>query len=109
MTLKLYFAPGACSFVPHTLLEATGTVFETQMVKLHKLENYEPAYRAINPRSQVPVLLHDGAAITQIVAIVGYLDELYPHMGFLPRAPLLGVPSRYNFFSALTSSELSFW
>jgi glutathione S-transferase len=24
MTLKLYFAPGACSFVPHTLLEASG-------------------------------------------------------------------------------------
>ena len=25
MTMKLYFAPGACSFVPHSLLEATGS------------------------------------------------------------------------------------
>src|SRR5206468_1192789 len=38
MTLKLYFAPGACSFVPHALLETTGTAFDAQMVKLHKGE-----------------------------------------------------------------------
>ena len=40
MTLKLYFAPGACSFVPHTLLETAGEPFEPVMVKLHKGENY---------------------------------------------------------------------
>ena len=28
MTLKLYYAPGACSFAPHTLLEASGAAFE---------------------------------------------------------------------------------
>ena len=28
MALKLYFAPGACSFVPHTLLETAGEAFE---------------------------------------------------------------------------------
>ncbi len=84
MPLTLYFAPGACSFVPHTLLEASGAAFEPQMVKIHKRENYEQAYRAINPRSQVPVLVHDGETITQIVAIVGYLDSLFPQMGFVP-------------------------
>jgi len=39
MTLELYFAPGACSFVPHVALEAvkaaTGQAFEPKMVKLH--------------------------------------------------------------------------
>ena len=38
MSLKLYFAPGACSFVPHTLLETAGVPFEPVMVKLHKNE-----------------------------------------------------------------------
>ncbi len=88
MTLKLYFAPGACSFVPHTLLEAAGEPFEASMVKLHKGENYQPEYKAINPRAQVPVLVDGGETITQIVAIVGYLDDRFPQLGFLPREPL---------------------
>jgi glutathione S-transferase len=89
MTLKLYFAPGACSFVPHTLLETAGEPFEPVMVKLHKQENYSPEYKAINPRSQVPVLVDGGEVITQIVAIVGYLDDRFPAgRAFLPHEPL---------------------
>jgi glutathione S-transferase len=38
MSLKLYFAPGACSFVPHVLLQLSGAPFEPTMVKLHKGE-----------------------------------------------------------------------
>jgi glutathione S-transferase len=88
MTLKLYFAPGACSFVPHTLLEAAGEPFEPVMVKLHKGENYSPEYKAVNPRSQVPVLVDGGETITQILAIAAYLNDRFPQAGFLPREPL---------------------
>jgi len=88
MTLKLYFAPGACSFVPHTLLEASGEPFEPVMVKLHKGEQNSPEYRALNPRGQVPVLVDGDAVITQIVAIVGYLDAKFPQLGLLPQEPL---------------------
>lgn len=83
--LKLYFAPGACSFVPHTLLEASGAPFEPVMVKLHKGENYEDAYKAVNPRSQVPALVTEqGEVVTQIVAIVAYLHERFPALQILP-------------------------
>ena len=88
MTLKLYYAPGACSFVPHTLLQASGEPFEPIMVKLHKGEQQSPEYRAINPRAQVPVLVDDGHVITQILAIVTYLNDRFPQMGFLPQEPL---------------------
>jgi glutathione S-transferase len=88
MTLKLYFAPGACSFVPHTLLETTGAPFEPVLVKLHKQENLGPGFKAINPRGQVPVLVDGEAVITQILAIVTYLDAKFPQCGFLPREPL---------------------
>jgi glutathione S-transferase len=88
MTLKLYFAPGACSFVPHSLLETAGEAFEPVMVKLHKGENYTPEYKSINPHSQVPVLVDGGEVITQIVAIVSYLNERFPACNFLPREPL---------------------
>ncbi|GAC1526097.1 MAG: glutathione transferase GstA [Ramlibacter sp.] len=88
MTLKLYYAPGACSFVPHALLETIGEPFEPVMVKLHKGEQNEPAYRSINPRGQVPVLVDGNATITQVVAIVDYLDRRHPQFGFLPSQPL---------------------
>jgi glutathione S-transferase len=85
MSMKLYFAPGACSFVPHALLETAGASFEPVLVKLHKGEQNEPAFRAVNPRGQVPVLVADGEVITQILAIVQYLDAKFPEQQFLPR------------------------
>lgn len=88
MSLKLYFAPGACSFVPHVLLEMSGAEFESCMVKLHKGEQNSADYKAINPRGQVPVLVNSGQAVTQIVAIVLHLDQLFPQAGFLPTEAL---------------------
>ncbi|MCW5654977.1 glutathione S-transferase family protein [Hydrogenophaga sp.] len=84
MSLKLYFAPGACSFVPHSMLELAGAEFEPQMVKLHKGEQRSPEYLAVNPRGQVPVLVDDGQVITQIVAILLHLDARLPQAGILP-------------------------
>jgi glutathione S-transferase len=88
MTMKLYFAPGACSFVPHSLLESAGADYEPTLVKLHKGEQNEPAFKAVNPRGQVPVLVDGENTITQIVAIVTYLDAKFPDQQFLPRDPL---------------------
>jgi glutathione S-transferase len=85
MAMKLYFAPGACSFVPHTLLETAGADYEPVLVKLHKGEQNEAPFRAVNPRGQVPVLVDDGQTITQILAIVSHLDAKFPEQGFLPR------------------------
>lgn len=88
MNLKLYYAPGACSFVPHALLELAGTPFEPVLVKLHKGEQRSPEYLALNPRGQVPVLVDGDAVITQIVAIVLHLDQRLPEAGLLPPAGL---------------------
>lgn len=84
MTLKLFFAPGACSFVPHAMLELAGAVFEPVSVKLHKGEQRSPEYLALNPRGQVPVLVDDGEVITQIVTILLHLDARLPEAGILP-------------------------
>ena len=86
--LELYFAPGACSFVPHVALEvvkaATGENFEPKLVKLHKQENKTPEYLAMNPNGQVPVLMAEGRPLNQIVAIVDYLDRRFPSARLLP-------------------------
>ncbi len=86
--MTFYFAPGACSFVPHCLLEASGTAFEPVMVKLHKGEQHSPEFLALNPRGQVPVLVQNNIALTQIVAMCNYLHDLFPQQHFLPSEPL---------------------
>lgn len=88
MSLKLFFAPGACSFVPHAMLELSGAEFEPVMVKLHKGEQHSAEYLAVNPRGQVPVLVDDGEVVTQIVAILLHLDAKFPQAGILPAAGL---------------------
>jgi len=88
MTLKLYYGPGACSFVPHAMLEAAGATFEPVAVKLHKNEQKSPEYLAINPRGQVPVLVDGDEVITQIMAIIAYIDAKFPESQFIPREPL---------------------
>ncbi len=91
MNIELYFAPGACSFVPHVALEAikaaTGQAFEPKLVKLHKGEHRTPEYLAMNPNGQVPVLVADGKPLTQIVAICEFLDRSFPKAGLLPTEP----------------------
>ena len=91
MNLELYFAPGACSFVPHVSLEAvkaaTGQAFEPRLVKLHKGEQKTPEYLAMNPNGQVPVLVVDGKPLNQIVAILEFLDHSFPKAGLLPAEP----------------------
>ena len=91
MNLELYFAPGACSFVPHASLEAikaaTGQAFEPKLVKLHKGEQRTPEFLAMNPNGQVPILVVDGKPLTQIVAICEFLDRSFPKAGLLPTEP----------------------
>ncbi len=88
MTVELYFAPGACSFVPHVGLEAvkaaTGRDFTPKLVKLHKGEHLTPEYRAMNPDAQVPVVVVDGKPLTQIVAICDWIDRANPEAKLLP-------------------------
>lgn len=91
MSIALFYAPGACSFVPHVALEAiaaaTGETFEFKPIKLHKQEQTSPDYLALNPNGQVPVLTVDGRPLTQIVAICSYLDSRFPQLGLLPQDP----------------------
>lgn len=106
MSLKLYFAPGACSFVPHTLLETAGAPFEPVMVKLHKGEQNEPAYRAVNPRGQVPVLVDGDQVFWDSTACLVYLARKYGGEQWLPTdaAGMAGVQQ----WLALSNNELHY-
>ena len=58
-------------------------------VDLASRAQFSDAYKAINPRSQVPTLvLADGTAIAEVLAIWRYLEEVSPDPPLLGRAPL---------------------
>jgi maleylpyruvate isomerase len=67
-------------------LHLKGLAYDTLPVHLlrHGGEQFAPAFSALNPQSQVPVLLVDGAALTQSLALLEYLEERFPAPPLLP-------------------------
>jgi glutathione S-transferase len=45
-------------------------------IDLFKREQFSPAYLKVNPRAQVPTLVHDGQVIRESSVICDYLDDL---------------------------------
>jgi len=84
MTMKLYFAPGACSLASHIALEESGLPYETERLNLQQGDQRKPEYLKLNPKGRVPTLVVDGKVLTENVAILtliggGYCsDRLWP-------------------------------
>ena len=91
MALTLYHAVPSRSFGVRALLAELGAEYELRTLNLKKGEEYSAAFLAINPLGKVPTLVHDGAVITEQVAIYIYLADLFPAAGL---APPLGDPLR---------------
>lgn len=77
--LTLYHAePVANSLKSLIPLHEKGLEFESRYVDLHKFEQHEPWFTAINPEGQVPVLDHDGFIVTHTTVINEYLEDAFP-------------------------------
>jgi maleylpyruvate isomerase len=51
-------------------------------------EQWGAKYRDVNPQSRVPTLVHDGQRLTQSLAIIEYLDEVFPGTRLIPKDPV---------------------
>ncbi|MCX8279736.1 maleylacetoacetate isomerase [Phyllobacterium sp. 0TCS1.6C] len=60
---------------------------ETVAVDLTRHEHREAPNLQRNKQGLVPTLAMDGRFLTQSLAIIEYLDEVYPAAGFLPHVP----------------------
>jgi len=54
---------------------------------LFKGEQADPAYIKLNPKAQVPTLVHDGQVIRESSIICDYLDDLFPTPPLKPTDP----------------------
>jgi glutathione S-transferase len=83
--LKFYMTPGSCTTGIHILLEELDLLFEVQLVNLLAGDHQTPAFRALNPKSSIPLLItEDGRAISEFQAIAWWLARCYPKAGLLP-------------------------
>jgi glutathione S-transferase len=89
--LKLYHAePVANSLKTLISLKEKDLEFQSVYINLHKFEQHEPWFVAINPEGQVPALDHDGAIITHTTVIGEYLEDAFPDAPLLRPADALG-------------------
>src|SRR6266852_8327814 len=84
MKLILYYAPNACSLVPYVTLTEAGAPFEVRPLNFRKSQHMAPEYLQLNPKHKVPVLLIDGAPLTENVAIQTWIARQFPAAKLLP-------------------------
>jgi glutathione S-transferase len=96
MTLKYYHAePLANSLKSMVPLIEKNLAWQSIYVDLHKFEQHESWFTAINPEGQVPVLDHDGVIITHTTVINEYLEDVFPEVPLRPRNPVGAARMRY--------------
>lgn len=96
MSLKLYtYFRSSASFRVRIALNLKG--LDVDMVPIHLVkqggEQLTEEFRRINPEALVPALVDEeddngSQVLTQSLAIMEYLDEMYPEPPLLPAAPL---------------------
>lgn len=84
--LELYHAePVANSMKSILCLKEKGLPFVSHYVDLLRFEQHRPEFVKLNPNGQVPVLVHDGAVITESTVINEYLEDVFPQVPLRPR------------------------
>lgn len=95
--MKLYsFFRSSAAYRLRIALNLKGLKYETVAKHLRRNggEHLQPDYRAVNPQRLVPALEHDGETLSQSLAIIEYLDALFPEPPIVPRAPRDAARSR---------------
>jgi glutathione S-transferase len=80
-TMKLYYAPGACSLAPHIIIREAGLQIALNRVKFGKERLTEDGrnFYDINPQGAVPALeLESGEVLTEAQVLLQYLASLAP-------------------------------
>lgn len=84
MRLTLFYAPIACSLVPYIALTEAAADFDVQVIYHRRGDHMSAEFLQLNPKHKVPVLVIDGTALTENVAILQWIARQYPQARLLP-------------------------
>ncbi len=91
MSLELHtYWRSSASYRVRIALNLKSLPYETHAVNLVKDggEQWSAKYRGVNPQSRVPTLVHNGQRFAQSLAIIEYLDEVFPGARLIPKDPV---------------------
>ena len=89
--MKLYnFFRSSAAYRTRIAFNLKGIQPETVEVDLRApaSDQQKPDYRTVNPQGLVPALVVEDTTIAQSLAIIEYLDEVYPDPPLFPRSPV---------------------
>ena len=87
MEIVLYYAPITCALAPYITLTEAGATFEVRPLNFRRHQNTSPEYLKINPKHKVPLLVVDGKALSESVAIQSWIARTFPQARLLPADP----------------------
>ena len=91
----LYEAPrSSAAYRARIALNLKGIDYESRPLNLIEGEQQSVEYRELNPQGFVPMLEIDGHRLTQSLAIIVYLDQVFPDPPLVPRDPADGTHVR---------------
>ncbi|WP_133499166.1 glutathione S-transferase family protein [Cognatilysobacter terrigena] len=82
--ITFYYAPHSRASCTLALLETLGADYDLHMLDLVEGTQRRADYLAVNPLGKVPAIRHGDALVTEQVAILIYLADLYADKGITP-------------------------
>ena len=101
--LTLYYAPKTCSLAPMIALEEAGAEYTAHKVNFADNEQNTAPYKYVNPKGRVPALATDKGVLTENVAILAFIADVYPKMR-LSRSDPFAFAQMQAFNSYLSST-----
>lgn len=89
-TIELYtYFRSSAAYRVRIALNIKGIDYQPHFVHLVRDggQHKKPEYLELNPQGFVPTLIHQERVLTQSLAIIEYVDEVFPEPALLPRSP----------------------
>jgi glutathione S-transferase len=93
--IDLYYLPGSASLVVHAALEEADAKYNLIRATRENGVFGPPEAARLNPAGRVPTMSFDGVAMTESVACLMHISDLYPHAAL---APATGTPERGQWY-----------
>ena len=92
--LTLHYTPKTVAAAVAITLNEVGADYSLKKVDFAAAEQKSPDYLKINPKGRVPALITDQGVLTETIALLEYVNALYPDAALVPADPFQAARMR---------------